>query len=105
MKKYLIVIGVVIAASVPARAEDNDVMQIKQSFVPSSMEVKVGAVVNFLNADDVNHNLYSVSPAGARVDYGVQKPGETAKLAFDSAGVYTVMCNIHPKMKMKVAAQ
>lgn len=80
-------------------------MQIRQSFVPTAISVKAGDVVSFLNADDVNHNLYSVSPSGVRVDFGLQKPGEMSKLTFDSAGLYTVMCNIHPKMKMKVTAQ
>jgi plastocyanin len=105
MKMNLFIALILAAAPDNVITEESSVMQIRQSFVPAAISVKAGDVVSFLNADDVNHNLYSITPSGVRVDYGLQKPGEMSKLTFDSAGLYTVMCNIHPKMKMKVTAQ
>jgi plastocyanin len=88
----------------PAHAADNDVLQIKQSFEPNTLDVAVGASVNFVNDDDVTHNLQTIAPDGAKTDHGLEKPGETTAISFPTAGVYSVICKIHPRMKMKVTA-
>jgi len=87
-----------------ALAEDAqyEVTQIKQAFDPDAIDVPAGATVSFNNADDVNHNLQSRGPDGQMVDHGLQKPGETTQIGFPVAGVYTITCRIHPRMKMKV---
>lgn len=85
-----------------ALAEDTDILQIKQSFEPGSTSVAAGQTLNFVNSDDVNHNLQLVAPGGARTDFGVEKPGETTKITFGTPGDFVVVCGIHPRMKMKV---
>ena len=85
-----------------ARAEDTDILQIKQTFEPGSASVVAGQTLNFVNSDDVNHNLQLVAPGGLRTDFGVEKPGETTKITFAAPGEYAVVCGIHPRMKMKV---
>jgi plastocyanin len=95
--------AVMLIAAEPAdTVGGGDVTQIKQTFEPGRFETTAGAAVTFVNADDVNHNLQRVAPSGENKDYGVQKPGETTTISFPEAGLYTVMCSIHPRMKMKV---
>jgi plastocyanin len=89
------------ADTVPA----DPVLQIHQEFDPKAISVTAGATVQFSNADDVNHNLQTIAPDGARKDYGVEKPGESTPISFPAAGVYQIVCSIHPRMKMKVTVQ
>ncbi len=85
------------------RADDEEVLQIKQAFDPKSISVAAGAAVRFVNGDDVKHNLQSVAPDGTRTDYGVAPPGQVTPITFAAAGEYTVVCGIHPRMKLKVS--
>jgi plastocyanin len=103
----VVLLTATVAATIglPAKADDADVLQIKQAFDPGAYETKVGAAVVFLNADDVNHNLQRVAPDGVKTDFGVEKPGESTKIVFESAGVYSIICAIHPRMKMKVTVR
>ena len=89
---------------VSAEAAEDSVLQIKQSFEPGEIEVAAGTTVTFLNGDDVNHNLQTIAPGGGKTDQGLEKPGEKTEITFPTAGVYTVMCGIHPRMHMKVTA-
>lgn len=101
--RALWVVLVLIAA--PALAEDSEVLQIKQAFEPGALEVAAGTTVTFSSADDVNHNLKTVAPDGTTVDRGVEKPGESTQILFATAGVYSVICGIHPRMKMRVTVR
>jgi plastocyanin len=102
MRASIAVIVAVLAIAAPALAEDGDILQIKQTFDPAVADVAVGGVLHFVNADDVNHNLVLVAPDGTQTDRGLDKPGETTDFAFPAAGVYSVICHIHPRMKIKV---
>ena len=93
---------ILLLASAPARADDEQVLQIKQAFEPTALTVAAGAKVAYVNADDVNHNLHQNAPDGTSTDMGVTKPGEIVNLSFPSVGLYTITCSIHPRMKMKV---
>lgn len=85
-----------------AIGDEMDILQIKQAFEPGSASVASGQTLNFVNSDDVNHNLQLVAPGGVKTDFGVEKPGETTKITFAAPGEYLVICGIHPRMKMKV---
>jgi hypothetical protein len=50
-----------------------------------------------VNADDVWHGAFSVSPARS-FDLGKRPPGRADTLRFDSTGVVAVRCDIHPDM-------
>jgi plastocyanin len=103
--------GALLAAALligaPALAEDSGeaVTQIKQSFDPGTLAIAAGESVDFINADDVNHSLKLVPPTGDTVDFGVDKPGDTTRIAFAAPGQYTVICAIHPKMKLHVTVR
>ena len=94
------------ACAIPAAlAEDLEVLQVKQNFDPRAIEVLAGIPVTFTNADDVKHNLKMVTPDGTQTDYGVEKPGEHTIITFPAAGDYSVICGIHPRMKLKVTVK
>ncbi len=102
MKTQFVLLTTLVISSAVVLAEDLEVLQIKQKFEPGQIEVKAGEPVNFVNADDVKHNLRKVNPDGSKIDHGVQKPGETITFSFDTPGANQVVCGIHPKMKLEV---
>ena len=106
MRLGLGIVALILATAAPALADDDDdILQVKQAFDPAVAEIAAGASMKFTNADDVNHNLVAVAPDGTRVDYGVEKPGDSTLISFPTAGVYSVICRIHPRMKMRVTAK
>lgn len=105
MKKEFVLLAALAVSSVVVCAEEVEVLQIKQKFEPGQIEVKAGEQVNFVNADDVKHNLRTVMSDGSKIDHGISKPGETVSFAFDTPGSYQVTCGIHPKMKLEVTAK
>ncbi len=65
-------------------------------FAPHVLAVKKGDTVDFLNHDNVAHNVYS--PDGEGYNLGSFKQEETASYTFKKAGVYSQLCSIHPEM-------
>ena len=105
MRRFAFMTIALCVAAAPARADDDQVLQIKQAFEPATLSVAAGAHVTFVNADDVSHNLQQTDPDGVKADMGVEKPGDTTVMTFAAKGVWLVNCNIHPRMKMKVTVQ
>jgi plastocyanin len=70
--------------------------QVGQVFTPFILPVVRGTTVQFLNNDNTEHNVNS--PDGAAYDLGTKPKGESATHTFDTLGVYTQLCNIHPSM-------
>ena len=100
------ILFLLVGLAAPALADDGDgVTQIKKSFEPNVAEVAAGTTLDFFNADDVTHSLIRVSPDGTQVDQGLQKPGETERITFPAPGAYSVICHIHPHMKIKVTVR
>ncbi len=84
------------AADVPV------VTQLNRKFQPGQVEVARGGTVRFVNDDgQLLHHVYSVSPAFS-FDIGEQEPGKTVEERFPVAGTFTVLCGIHPKMRLVV---
>ena len=90
------------AVAADTATDDEEVLQIKQAFDPKAITVAAGVAVRFVNGDDVKHNLQAVAPDGSRTDYGVAPPGQTTPITFAAPGEYSVVCGIHPRMKLKV---
>ena len=76
--------------------------QVRQRFSLSKISILSGDVVNYINHDDVQHNIHIFGSDGSDIDRGLQNPGQTIVQKFDKIGEYTVRCSIHQKMKMKV---
>lgn len=71
--------------------------QVDLEFVPHILVVRSDTVVEFPNSDDVNHHVYSFSPAKS-FELPLYKGSVYPPLTFDEAGVVTLGCNIHDNM-------
>lgn len=88
--------GVALASAVQS------VSQKGREFRPSEISVKRGEAVEIVNDDlDLLHHLY-LRNAAFSFDSGDQKPGSKFSVVFPQAGTFTVLCAIHPKMKLLV---
>src|SRR5579864_3469536 len=70
-------------------------------FQPHAIVVQVGATVDFLNGDNVQHNIFWPMVAGNKKmshNMGTWPKGEIRSFKFDTAGVVPLLCNVHPEM-------
>ena len=70
-------------------------------FQPHIMVVQLGTTVDFLNSDNVQHNVFWPSVGGdkkAGHNLGTWPKGEKRGYKFDHAGVAPLLCNVHPEM-------
>ncbi len=65
-------------------------------FIPHILTVTQGDTVEFLNNDNVAHNVYT--PDGEGYNLGTFKQHENAKYTYNKPGVYAQLCSIHPEM-------
>ena len=66
-------------------------------FDPPVVVVEAGTAVRFTNADDIVHNVYSLSMIKP-FDLGLMEHGDAASVTFSAPGVARIYCNIHKKM-------
>jgi plastocyanin len=85
----------------PALAEEHLITQQDRAFSQSEISLKAGESIVFKNADQVTHNVFSVSP-GMEFNIRRQAPGGSSTVVFSKPGVAEVRCSIHPKMKLIV---
>jgi plastocyanin len=88
----------------PALAEEHKIIQKDRTFSQTEITIKRGDTVIFKNADDVTHNVFSVSP-GMEFDIRRQAPGGSSTVPFEKEGVAEVRCSIHPKMKLIITVK
>ncbi len=70
-------------------------------FSPHIMVVQQGTTVEFLNSDNVQHNVFWPSIGGdkkAGHNLGTWPKGEKRPYKFDHPGVAPLLCNVHPEM-------
>jgi plastocyanin len=78
------------------------VSQRGRTFLPGELIIKRGDVVEIVNDDgDLLHHAY-VESDRFNFDSGDQEPGSKVDVAFTASGNFTVLCGIHPKMKLLV---
>jgi plastocyanin len=85
----------------PAPAEHLVMNQKGLLFVPHILAVQQGATVDFLNSDNVAHNIFWISIGGNKKlghNMGTWPKGEKRSFKFDNAGVVPLLCNVHPEM-------
>jgi hypothetical protein len=71
--------------------------QKNRTFLPHVLPVQTGTAVRFPNLDDVQHHVYSFSPAKP-FQLPLYKGTPANPIVFDKAGVVTLGCNIHDQM-------
>ncbi|MBR0797823.1 methylamine utilization protein [Bradyrhizobium jicamae] len=78
------------------------ISQKDQAFRPADISIKRGESLRFINDDgELLHHAY-LSSDTFNFDSGDQQPGSKFDVVFSVPGDYTVLCGIHPKMKLTV---
>lgn len=71
-------------------------------FIPHVLPVVAGTTVDFLNSDDVLHNVFSPDKC-CKFDLGTYGKSVSKSQKFDKAGSQAVLlCNLHPEMEAYV---
>ena len=71
--------------------------QRNAEFFPHVLPIRVGTVVDFVNRDNVYHNVFSLSPA-KKFNIGRRPTGKAVPVVFDKPGVVEIFCDIHSNM-------
>jgi len=70
-------------------------------FQPHVIVVQAGTTVEFLNSDNVQHNVFWPSISGDKKkshNMGTWPQGQSKPFQFNEPGVVTLLCNVHPEM-------
>ncbi len=81
------------------------VSQKDRVFQPGTVTINRGDTLRILNDDgELLHHAYVRTPQFS-FDSGEQEPGSKTDVVFPVAGTFTVLCAIHPKMRMVVTVK
>lgn len=82
-----------------------DVSQRGRMFNPGEVALRRGDTLHIVNNDgDLVHHAYVESETFS-FDSGEQQPGQSADITFTKPGAFTVLCGVHPKMKLSVVVK
>jgi plastocyanin len=73
-------------------------------YVPHVLPVLVGTSVDFLNQDDVLHNVFSPDKCCDKFNLGSWAKGTIKSYTFSKSCIATMLCNVHPEMEAYVLA-
>ena len=93
-----------LAAAAHLAAAEYTVVQKDRKFSVSELAIKPGDSIVFKNADDVTHNVFSLSK-DTQFDIHRQAPGDSSAVPFPNEGVVEIRCAIHPTMKLIVTVK
>ncbi len=72
-------------------------------FSPHILPVLAGTTVDFLNDDDVLHNVFCSDGCAENFNLGSWPKGEVRSYTFNNANCFaTILCNVHPEMEAYV---
>jgi amicyanin len=74
------------------------------AFEPKEIVVTAGAIVTWVNADDVPHTVTGTG-APPLFDSRTMRAGDTFSFEFKAAGTYDYFCKAHPYMTGKVVVK
>ena len=69
------------------------------TFYPHVLPLLVGTKVDFLNSDNVLHNVFSPDECSGKFNLGSWPKGEKKSFIFDKPCVAVMLCNVHPEME------
>lgn len=70
------------------------------TFIPHVLPVLPGTIVDFLNSDDVLHNVFTPEKCADKFNLGSWPKGQVRSFTFNEVGCAPVMlCNVHPEME------
>lgn len=93
------------ASAQPAVPAGNSVSIKNFAFDPSTLTVKAGTAVTWVNNDGAPHALVSDNGAPVSFSSDTLAPGAAYSFTFTQAGTYPYHCSIHPSMKGTVTVQ
>lgn len=99
--RFSIITAFTLLAATAAPAAEYTVNQQNKNFSATSLAVKVGDKVSFVNSDPFFHNVFSLSDSKT-FDLGSYPKGQSRVVTFDRPGKVDVECAIHPTMKMTI---
>lgn len=76
----------------PGTPGENEIFLEYKTFNPTSLGVKKGTTVTFINKDNANHTVTSTS---SLFDSGKIKSGDSFTYTFNDEGVFYFYCNYH----------
>jgi plastocyanin len=86
--------------SFPAPKEHALLDQKGLKFHPHVLPVLAGTIVDFLNSDDVLHNVFSPDACADKMNLGTWPKGQKRSFTFKNPGCQAVLlCNVHPEME------
>jgi len=92
----MLVLGIVAVSGCTSQNQSASTVTIKNmAFNPSTLNVKVGTTVTWINNDTVTHHV--VSDSGL-FDSGDLSNGMSYNYTFNQTGSYPYHCSIHPSM-------
>jgi plastocyanin len=101
----VIYIDKIASKTFPAPKDHPTMNQKGLKFVPHVLPVLVGTTVDFLNSDDVLHNVFSPDACADKFNLGSWPKGKTKSYLFKEPGCQsTLLCNVHPEMEGFVLA-
>jgi plastocyanin len=78
------------------------ISQKGRAFSMTRLDISAGDSIRIVNDDaDLDHHAYVESPK-FRFDSGDQRPGSSTDIQFTVPGTFSVLCGIHPKMRITV---
>jgi len=88
-----------------ASGQPEIVSQKGRAFHPGQITLHTGETLEIVNDDgELIHHAYVASDSFS-FDSGDQEPGSKTDVVFSVAGRFTVLCGIHPKMRLDVDVQ
>lgn len=70
------------------------------TFIPHVLPIVAGTNVDFLNSDEVLHNVFTPDKCAEKFNLGTWPKGERRSYTFNNIGCIPVMlCNVHPEME------
>lgn len=90
----LVVMAIPAAAASQTPAVLPVIRRVDDAFSPSFVVVPAGRSVHIVNDDDICHSFFSSSEHNA-FELGIQRPGESNTIRFESPGPVQVYCKLH----------
>jgi plastocyanin len=100
-KSSVVYVDTIQGKTFPAPSQQPVMDQKGLVFAPHVMVVQQGTTVEFLNSDNVQHNVFWPSISGNKKlthNLGTWPKGEKKGFKFDNPGVVSLLCNVHPEM-------
>ncbi len=96
--------AVVYIDAIPGRTfpvpRDHAVVETKDLvFAPTVLPVLMGTTVDFMNRDEMAHNVFSPDKCAGKFDLGKLAQGQSRSHTFNAPCTATLLCSIHPEME------